>query len=123
MKFTKEHEWIEVHGDIATVGISDYAQSALGDLVSVELPKVGAQIQQFKSMAIVDSMKASSDVYAPASGTVIEVNAELGSHPEYINSSPYEKGWMVKVKLSNPNELEALMDQVAYEEYTKGLKH
>lgn len=123
MKFTKEHEWVVVDGDIATIGISDYAQSALGDIVSAELPKPGASIQQFKSMAIVDSMKASSDVYAPVSGSVVEVNAELNSHPELINQSPEEKGWMVKVKLSNPQELEALMDKAAYEEYTKGLKH
>ena len=123
MKFSKEHEWVVLNGDVATVGITDYAQSALGDIVSVELPKVGALVVQFKNLAIVDSMKASSDVYAPVSGTVLEVNVELSNHPEYINSSPYEQGWMAKIKLSNPAELEALMDKAAYDEFTKGLKH
>lgn len=123
MRFTKEHEWVEMHGDIATVGISDYAQSALGDLVSVELPKVGAKVEQFKSMAIVDSMKASSEVYAPISGEVIEVNTELNVHPEWINQSPHEKGWLVKIKPGNPGELDKLMGDEEYKKYTAGLKH
>ena len=123
MKFSKEHEWVELKDDIAIVGITDYAQSALGDLVSVELPKVGAQVQQFKAMAIVDSMKASSDVYAPISGEVVEVNTELNQHPELINSSAEDKGWMVKIKPSNTKDLDALMGKEEYDKYTAGLKH
>ncbi|HLC68748.1 MAG TPA: glycine cleavage system protein GcvH [Candidatus Bilamarchaeaceae archaeon] len=123
MKFSKEHEWVELKDDIAIVGITDYAQSALGDLVSVELPKVGAQVQQFKAMAIVDSMKASSDVYAPISGEVVEVNTELNQHPELINSSAEDKGWMVKIKVKDPSELDKLMTKEEYAKYITGLKH
>ena len=123
MKFSKEHEWVELKDDIAIVGITDYAQSALGDLVSVELPKVGAQVQQFKAMAIVDSMKASSDVYAPISGEVVEVNTELNQHPELINSSSEDKEWMVKIKVKDPSELDKLMTKEEYAKYITGLKH
>ena len=123
MKFSKEHEWVELKDDIAIVGITDYAQSALGDLVSVELPKVGAQVQQFKAMAIVDSMKASSDVYAPISGEVVEVNTELNQHPELINSSAEDKGWMVKIKVKDPSELDKLMTKEEYAKYITRFKH
>lgn len=119
MKFTKEHEWVEIREGLAVVGITDFAQKALGDIVSLELPKVGAKFKQGDSIAVVDSMKASSDVYAPVSGEVVEVNTELLTAPQLVNESPYEKGWMVKLKPSDLKELDKLMDEKAYEEYTK----
>ncbi|MEM3030149.1 MAG: glycine cleavage system protein GcvH [Candidatus Micrarchaeia archaeon] len=119
MRFTKEHEWVEIKEGLAFVGITDFAQKALGDIVSLELPKVGAKFKQGDSIAVVDSMKASSDVYAPVSGEVVEVNSELLTAPQLVNQSPYEKGWMVKLKPANLKELDKLMDEKAYEEYTK----
>ncbi|MBU1197273.1 glycine cleavage system protein GcvH [Candidatus Micrarchaeota archaeon] len=117
MKFTKEHEWVNVVDGMVTVGISDFAQKALGDVVSVELPKVGKTFKQGESMAIVDSMKASSDVYAPLSGNIAEVNNELVNHAQWVNESPYEKGWMVKIKIADSKEMDSLMDETAYNEF------
>jgi len=119
MRFTKEHEWVEVREGVAVVGITDFAQKALGDIVSIELPKIGAKFKQGEPMAIVDSMKASSDVYAPISGEVVEVNSELLAKPQLVNESPYEKGWMAKLRPSNLKELDSLMDEKAYEEHTR----
>lgn len=119
MKFTKEHEWVELREGLAVVGITDFAQKALGDIVSLELPKIGAKFKAGESMAIVDSMKASSDVYAPISGEVVEVNSELLTSPQLVNESPYEKGWMVKLKPSNPREFDKLLDEKAYGELAK----
>lgn len=121
MKFTKDHEWIRMDGEVAVIGISDYAQKALGDVVSLELPKVGRMLKQKESFSIVDSMKASSDVYAPVSGEVAEVNSDLNNNPQWINESPYEKGWMIKIKVANASELDALMDEAAYNTYLSGL--
>ncbi|HII53223.1 glycine cleavage system protein H [Candidatus Micrarchaeota archaeon CG08_land_8_20_14_0_20_49_17] len=123
MKFTKEHEWINVEGDIGTVGITDYAQKQLGDIVSVELPKVGAKVKQFGRLALVDSMKASSDVYASVSGEVVAVNDGLSQNPQWVNESAEEKGWFAKIKLENQGELGNLMDKLAYDEFVKGIKH
>jgi len=118
VKFTKEHEWLKMTNDgQATIGISDFAQQQLGDIVSVELPKVGSNFRRMQTMAIVDSVKASSDIYSPLSGEVIQVNVELTEHPEWINQSPYELGWMVKLKPSDIEEVEKLMTPDQYREF------
>ena len=117
-KFTKEHEWITISTEgLAMIGISDFAQEQLGDIVSVELPKVGSKFRQLQPMAIVDSVKASSDIYSPLSGEVVQVNEELSEHPEWINESPYELGWIVKIKPSNMEELDDLMTAGQYSEF------
>lgn len=117
-KFTKEHEWIIISNEgLAIIGISDFAQEQLGDIVSVELPKVGSKFRQMQPMAIVDSVKASSDIYSPLSGEVVQVNDELSEHPEWINESPYELGWIVKIKPSKLEELDDLMTAGQYSEF------
>jgi len=117
-KFTKEHEWIIISNEgLAIIGISDFAQEQLGDIVSVELPKVGSKFRQMQPMAIVDSVKTSSDIYSPLSGEVVQVNDELSEHPEWINESPYELGWIVKIKPSNMEELDDLMTAGQYSEF------
>jgi glycine cleavage system H protein len=116
-RYTKEHEWVKVDGGTATIGITDYAQSELGDVVFVELPKVGAKLETGKSFGNVESVKAVSEIYAPAAGEVTEANAELANKPELLNSDPHAAGWLVKVKLANPAELSSLMDGPAYEAY------
>lgn len=117
-KFTKEHEWITISNEgLAMIGISDFAQEQLGDIVSVELPKIGSKFRQMQPMAIVDSVKASSDIYSPLSGEVVQVNDELSEHPEWINESPYELGWIVKIKPSNMEELDDLMTAGQYSEF------
>lgn len=116
LKYTKEHEWIKVEGDTGTMGITDHAQKALGDIVFVELPKPGATLTRGKSLGTVESVKAVSDIYAPASGTVSEVNQELSTAPEKINADPHG-AWMVKVKLSNPGEVNNLLSAADYEKF------
>src|SRR5262250_1049048 len=116
-RYTKEHEWIEVKGDLATIGITDHAQHELGDVVFVELPKPGAKIEVRKSFGTVESVKAVSEIYAPASGEVIEANGELQNKPETINSDPHGAAWLVKIKLATPSELDGLLDAAAYEAY------
>lgn len=116
-RYTKEHEWIAAAGNSATIGITDYAQHELGDVVFVETPKVGTKIETGKQFGTVESVKAVSDIYAPASGEVIEANAELANTPEKINSDPHGTGWLIKVRLANPAELNSLMDAAAYETY------
>jgi len=120
-KFTKEHEWIRVENDIGTVGITVYAQEQLGDVVYVELPEPGRQVDRGKDMAVVESVKAASEVYAPVSGEVVEVNAKLTSDPATINADATGAGWFAKIKLSNPGELDGLMDEGAYQAYVAGL--
>jgi len=115
LKYTEEHEWVLVEGDLATIGISDFAQDSLGDVVFVELPEVGTEVTAGKAFGVVESVKAVSDVYAPVSGTVEEVNEELPEAPEIINTSPYGDGWMVKIRISDPVELDGLMDAAAYQ--------
>jgi glycine cleavage system H protein len=117
IRFSKEHEWLVVKEGIATMGISDFAQKQLGDIVSVELPKVGAAFSQMQPMAIIDSVKASSDIYCAASGEVVQVNEQILEHPELINQSPYESGWIAKLKLSNLQEFEKLMTREQYHEF------
>jgi len=117
-KFTKEHEWIIISNEgLAIIGISDFAQEQLGDIVSVELPKVGSKFRQMQPIAIVDSVKASSDIYSPLSGEVMQVNVELYEHPEWINQSPYELGWMVKLNPLDIEELDKLMTPDQYREF------
>jgi glycine cleavage system H protein len=116
-RYTKEHEWVDVKGDVATIGITDYAQHELGDVVFVELPKPGAKIETGKSFGTVESVKAVSEIYAPASGEVVEANAELHNTPEKINTDPHGAAWLIKVRLANPAELGKLMDAAAYEAY------
>jgi glycine cleavage system H protein len=116
-RYTKEHEWVDVEGGVATIGITDYAQSELGDVVFVELPKVGAKLETGKSLGNVESVKAVSEIYAPATGEVTEANPELANKPELLNSDPHGAGWLIKVKLANPAELSSLMDGAAYETY------
>ncbi len=119
--FTVEHEWIDVDGSTATVGITDYAQAQLGDIVFVELPAKGAALAKGKEAAVVESVKAASDVYAPVSGTVTEANSALEAEPALVNSAPEADGWFFKLTLSNPGELEGLMDANAYEAWVKTL--
>jgi glycine cleavage system H protein len=116
-RYTKQHEWVDVKGDIASIGITDYAQQELGDVVFVELPKVGSQITAGKSFGNVESVKAVSEIYSPVSGEVTETNEELHNTPEKINSDPHGSAWLVKVKLSNVSEVSGLMDAAAYEAF------
>ncbi|MBZ5541900.1 MAG: glycine cleavage system protein GcvH [Acidobacteriia bacterium] len=116
-RYTKEHEWIQVQGDLATIGITDYAQQELGDVVFVELPKPGSKIAAGKSFGTVESVKAVSEIYAPAAGEVVEANAALGEAPEKINQDPHGAAWLIKVRLANPAEISGLMDAAAYEAY------
>jgi len=121
MKFTAEHEWVRIEGDIATVGISDYAQEQLGDVVYVELPEIGKQVGKGDEAAVVESVKAASEVYAPVSGEVVEVNDDLENAPAGVNEDAFGKGWFVKLKLSDPSELDGLMDEAAYKDYVESL--
>jgi glycine cleavage system H protein len=115
LKYTKEHEWVRVRGSEAEVGITDFAQGELGDVVFVELPAVGARVQQMKSFGTIDAVKTVSDLFAPVSGEVSAVNTEIKDNPALINQSPYEKGWMVRITMANPAEVEALLSAAAYE--------
>jgi len=119
--FTKDHEWIAIDGDEATVGITDYAQGQLGDITFVELPSEGASVSKGDSAAVVDSVKAASDVYAPASGTITAANQALADTPELVNSAAEGDGWLWRMTLSDAAELEALMDEAGYREYVEGL--
>jgi glycine cleavage system H protein len=122
LKFTKEHEWIKIKDGVAIIGISDFAQEQLGDIVSIELPKAGGVFKQGQTMAIVDSVKASSDIYAPISGEIIEVNEGLIEKPEMINQSPYDSGWIAKIKPSNMEEFESLLTKEKYDRYIGEIK-
>jgi glycine cleavage system H protein len=115
--FTESHEWIRVEGDTATVGITDFAQGQLGDVVFVEVPAAGTQLQKGKEAAVVESVKAASDVYSPVSGEVSEGNQALVDDPSLVNSAPEGEGWFFKLRLSNPGEIEGLMDETAYKAF------
>jgi glycine cleavage system H protein len=117
LRYSEEHEWVAVAGNVATIGITDFAQEELGDIVFVELPAVGAALQHGKPLGVVESVKAVSDVYAPVGGTVTEVNAALADHPEIINEDPYGKGWIVRATLADPREVDALMTAQQYGEF------
>lgn len=114
LKYLSSHEWVRVEGEVATVGISDHAQDALGDLVFVEVPEVGAQLSKGAAAAVVESVKAASDVYSPVSGEVVAVNEALAGSPELVNTDPYGEGWLFRLKLSAPQEVEALLAADAY---------
>jgi glycine cleavage system H protein len=119
--YTKEHEWAKVEGDIATIGITDHAQEQLGEITFVELPAVGREVVQKKEVGTVESTKAASDIFSPVTGTVTEVNPELKTKPEIINSDCYGQGWLCKVQITDKASLKNLMDAAQYEEYIKGL--
>lgn len=121
LKFSKDHEWVRLDGDVATVGISDYAQKQLGDVVFVELPDVGHEVDAGDELAVVESVKAASEVYAPIAGEVTEVNADLEGAPETVNAAPMDGGWFVKMSVSDKAALDTLMDEAAYKEYCEGL--
>ena len=113
-RFTKEHEWVEKN-DLFIVGITDFAQDQLGDVVSIELPEIGSIFKQNDTMAIIDSVKASSDIFCPIDGEIVEVNEKLLEHPELINQSPYDEGWIVKIKPSNPQQFDSLLSKDQYD--------
>ncbi|TMQ53188.1 MAG: glycine cleavage system protein GcvH [Candidatus Eisenbacteria bacterium] len=115
LRYTKEHEWVRASGQEAEVGITDFAQGELGDVVFVELPQVGARVTQMKSFGTIDAVKTVSDLFAPVSGEVVAVNTELKENPALINQSPYEKGWMIRIRVANPAEIESLLSADAYE--------
>lgn len=117
IRFTKEHEWIIIKEGLAVMGISDFAQRQIGDIVSIELPRVGSKFRYMETMAIIDSVKASSDIYCPVSGEVVDVNEELLERPELVNESPYERGWIVKMKPSNMDDLDSLMTTEQYNKF------
>jgi glycine cleavage system H protein len=120
LRYSREHEWVRVDGEQATIGITSFAANELGDIVFVETPEQGATLSQFASFGVVESVKAVSDLYAPISGEVTDVNPALREQPELLNSAPFEGGWIAKVKLSDPTELDALLDAAAYAELTGG---
>jgi glycine cleavage system H protein len=119
LRYTKEHEWIRVEGDLATIGITDYAAKQLGDIVFVELPEVGRKVDQFAPVGVIESVKAVSDLFAPVGGDVVETNAELGTRPELLNSEPFGAGWIVRIHLSDRGQLGKLLGPAAYEELTQ----
>ena len=119
LRYSREHEWVAVEENIATIGITDYAQDQLGDLVYVELPEVGAQVTKDEAFGVVESVKAVSDIYAPVSGTVTEVNVGLPDSPETINEDPYGDAWMIRVEMSDPDELEDLMKATEYKKFVE----
>lgn len=121
IKYTEEHEWIRVEGDVGTIGITAYAQEQLGDVVFVDLPQAGRTVAKGEACAVVESVKAASDIYAPVSGEIVEANAALADAPGDVNAEPMGKGWFFKVKLSDNGELAGLMDAAAYEAFVKSL--
>lgn len=118
LHYTKDHEWVRVEGDTATIGVTDFAAHQLGDVVFVDLPVAGKTIEQFATFGVVESVKAVSDLYAPVSGEVVGVNGDLGSQPELVNSDPFGKGWMIRVRVSDPAQVAGLLDATAYEHLT-----
>lgn len=118
LRYTKDHEWVRVDGDTATIGVTDFAANQLGDVVFVDLPAAGKAVEQFATFGVVESVKAVSDLYAPVSGEVVEVNGELGGNPELVNSDPFGAGWMIKVKLGDAAQVGELLDAAGYEKLT-----
>jgi glycine cleavage system H protein len=121
VKYSKEHEWIRVEGEVGTIGITNYAQEQLGDVVFVDVPEVGRKVTKGESVAVVESVKAASDIFAPVSGEVVEKNAALSETPGDVNAEPMGKGWFFKIRLSNKSDLDGLMDEAAYNEFVKSL--
>ena len=118
LKYTKEHEWVRIDGDAGTIGITDFAQGELGDVVFVDLPSVGAALSKDATFGTIEAVKAVSDLYAPLTGEVVEVNAALSANPELVNKSPYTDGWMIRIKVSNADEVGSLLDAAAYQALT-----
>ncbi len=116
-RYTKDHEWVRQEGDVAVIGITDYAQSQLGDVVYVELPEIGRAVERGKEAAVVESAKAASEIYAPVSGEVVEVNGELLGNPAQVNADAMGEGWFLKIRLADPKELDTLMDEASYREF------
>ncbi len=114
-RYTEDHEWVQVEGDVATVGITNHAQEALGDLVFVELPEIGKQLGKGETAATVESVKAASDVYVPLSGEIVATNSEIVSEPSLVNASPEERGWFFKIRMADPSQADALLDEGAYQ--------
>ncbi len=123
LKYSKEHEWARVEADVVTVGITDFAQNQLGDVVYVELPKEGAQVKLMAPFGVVESVKTASDLFSPVSGEVIEVNSALADQPELVNASPYSEAWMIRVRMSNPADLDQLLSAGDYERLTADEGH
>ncbi len=121
LKYTEEHEWVRVDGGVGTVGITAYAQEQLGDVVFVELPEPGRKVEKGKEMAVVESVKAASEVFAPVTGEVVEANAALADDPAKVNAAPEGDGWFVKIRLADPSQLDGLMDEAAYKKFVEGL--
>jgi glycine cleavage system H protein len=119
LRYSQEHEWVAVEGNVATIGITDYAQEQLGDVVYVELPAVGKVLTKDDTLGVVESVKAVSDIYTPVSGTVTEVNVDLPNTPEVVNADPYGKAWMIRVQLSNPQEVDELMNAATYQKFVE----
>jgi glycine cleavage system H protein len=119
LRFTKDHEWVRLDGDLVVIGITDYAQSQLGDVVYVELPEIGHRVEQGKEAAVVESVKAASEVYAPVSGEVAEVNDALAADPAKVNADPLGEGWFLKLRLDDPKQLDGLMDEAAYQRFVE----
>jgi glycine cleavage system H protein len=122
LHYSKDHEWVRVEGDVAIVGITDYAQNSLGDVVYVELPKVGEDFAAHESFGSVESVKAVSEVFSPVTGAITEVNDSLNDEPEKVNNDPYGEGWMIRVKMQNPGEVDSLLTAAEYEDFTKAEK-
>jgi len=123
LRFTRDHEWIRLDGELAVVGVTDYAQSQLGDVVYVELPEIGRRVEKGKEVAVVESVKAASEVYAPASGEVAEVNEALAVDPAKVNADPMGEGWFLKLRLTDLKELEGLLDEAAYQQFIEQEQH
>ena len=120
LRFTTDHEWIRLEGDLAVIGITDYAQSQLGDVVYIELPEIGRRVEKGKEAAVVESVKAASEVYAPVSGEVAEVNDAITADPAKVNADPMGEGWFIKLHLADPKELDDLMDEAGYQRFIEG---
>ena len=119
LHYSKDHEWIRVEGDVGTIGITDYAQNSLGDVVYVELPKVGDTFEAHESFGSVESVKAVSEIFTPVGGEIVEVNESLQDEPEKVNSDPYGDAWMIKIRMKNPGEVDSLLNAAEYEDFTK----
>lgn len=122
LHYSKDHEWVRVEGDVAIVGITDYAQNSLGDVVYVELPKAGEEFAAHEPFGSVESVKAVSEVFSPVTGAIVDVNSSLNDEPEKVNNDPYGEGWMIRVKLQNPGEVDSLLTAAEYEDFTKAEK-
>ena len=123
LKYTKEHTWVKAEGNLATIGITDFAQSELGEIVFVELPEIETEIEHLIEFGVVESVKTVSDLYTPISGIVVETNEDLLDSPEIVNDSPYDDGWMIKLEMNDPKELSALMSAEEYQDFVEALQH